>query len=73
MELVPGEVVPPPGRQPEVRPAATSASDRADGRRRYEVTIDGWVLSVGLEAAARAALRERAAKPAAVTGPPAGP
>jgi biotin carboxyl carrier protein len=69
IELDPVEVVPATGRQPEVRSGAASASDRADGRRRYEVTIDGWVFSVGLESAARAALRERAAHAAEVTGP----
>ena len=36
------------------------AEDRAAGRRRYEVTIDGWVIVVTLESAERAALRERA-------------
>ncbi len=57
------------GRQPEVRPAAPSRSDRTDGRRRYETTVDGWVLSVGVESANRATLRERAAKAAAAGGP----
>jgi len=69
LEIVPGELAPATHRHPEVRPAVTSASDRLDGRRRYEVTIDGWVFSVGVESAARAALRDRATQAAAATGP----
>jgi biotin carboxyl carrier protein len=57
------------GRQPEVRTATPTPSDRADGRRRYEVTVDGWVFSVGVESASRAILRERATQAAAATGP----
>jgi biotin carboxyl carrier protein len=56
-------------RSPEVRRAAVSAADRADGRRRYEVTVDGWVLGVSVESASRAALRERATQAAAASGP----
>ena len=69
VEVVPSELAPATHRHPEVRPAAISSSDRLDGRRRYEVTIDGWVFSVAVESAARAALRDRAAQVAAVTGP----
>lgn len=57
------------GRQPEVRTAAPTSTDRADGRRRYEVTVDGWVFSIGVEAASRAILRERATQAAAASGP----
>jgi biotin carboxyl carrier protein len=70
VDVQPGDVpTAPAGRAPEVRVAAPSRSDRADGRRRYEVTVDGWVLSVGVESAGRATLRERAAKAAAAGGP----
>ena len=69
VEVAPSDLAPASHRHPEVRPAATSASDRIDGRRRYEVTIDGWVFSVGVESAARAALRDRAMQAAAATGP----
>ena len=33
------------------------------------MTVDGWVLSVGVESASRAMLRERATQAAAATGP----
>jgi biotin carboxyl carrier protein len=69
VDVAPDAAGPSQHREPEVRRAALSASDRADGRRRYEVTVDGWVLSVGVESAARAALRERATQAAAATGP----
>jgi biotin carboxyl carrier protein len=39
--------------------------DVAAGRRRFEVTVDGWVVVVSAEPAERAALRERALR----TGP----
>ncbi len=44
----------------DVRLAPALPDDAAAGRRRYEVTVDGWVISVSAEPAARAALRERA-------------
>jgi oxaloacetate decarboxylase alpha subunit len=69
VEVVPSDLPAQAGRVPEVRPSPASASDRTDGRRRYEVTVDGWVLSVGVESASRAALRDRAAQAAAATGP----
>ncbi|MFO1538827.1 MAG: acetyl-CoA carboxylase biotin carboxyl carrier protein subunit [Chloroflexota bacterium] len=56
-------------RLPEVRAIAPSARERADGRRRYEVTVDGWVFVVTAEPAARAELRARAARAAAASGP----
>ncbi len=56
------------GRRPEVRAMPPTAADRADGRRRWEVTVDGWVFSVGVESARRAILRERASQSAAVGG-----
>lgn len=69
VDVAPGDVPAAAHREPEVRAAALSASDRTDGRRRYEVTVDGWVFSVGVESAARATLRERATQAAAATGP----
>lgn len=45
---------------PEVRALQPSPEERAAGQSRYEVTIDGWVLQVRAEPAARAELRERA-------------
>jgi biotin carboxyl carrier protein len=55
------------GFPPEVRPIAQTAEERSAGQARYEVTIDGWVLEVRVEPAARAALRERARRDAAAT------
>lgn len=52
---------------PEVRSVAPTAEERSAGQARYEVTIDGWVLAVRVEPAARAALRERARRGAAAT------
>jgi len=69
VDVTPGEIAPAAHREPVVHAAAVSASDRTDGRRRYEVTIDGWVFSVGVESAARATLRERATQAAAAIGP----
>jgi biotin carboxyl carrier protein len=43
-----------------VRPAAALPDDAASGRRRFEVTVDGWVITVAAEPAARAGLRDRA-------------
>jgi biotin carboxyl carrier protein len=43
-----------------VRPAPALPEDAAAGRQRYDVTVDGWVIAVSAELAARAALRERA-------------
>jgi biotin carboxyl carrier protein len=44
----------------EVRSLPPIGDDLAAGRRRHEVTIDGWVITVTAEPAARAELRERA-------------
>ena len=51
----------------EVRTVAPTAAERTTGQAHYEVTIDGWVLDVLVEPAARAALRERARRGAATT------
>ena len=48
------------GRGVEVRTVAASEDDRAAGVRRFEATVDGWVLEVAVESASRAILRERA-------------
>ncbi|MCY7419137.1 MAG: biotin/lipoyl-binding protein [Chloroflexi bacterium] len=45
-----------------------TAADVATGRARYEVTVDGWVIVVTVESAARATLRERATRLAGATG-----
>lgn len=56
---------------PEVRPLPSTPEDRAAGIRRYEVTVDGWVLAVAVESAVRARLFERA-RQAAQAGRPLG-
>jgi biotin carboxyl carrier protein len=43
-----------------VRERGVAAQDRAAGIRRFEVTVDGWVLTASVESATRARLRERA-------------
>jgi biotin carboxyl carrier protein len=43
-----------------VRVASALDGDAPAGRRRFEVTVDGWVISVSAEPAGRAALRARA-------------
>ena len=43
---------------------APRADDRAAGRRRFEVVVDGWRFEVLTESAERATLRERAARTA---------
>jgi biotin carboxyl carrier protein len=48
------------GQADGVRPADGLPDDAPAGRRRYEVTVDGWVIAVSAEPAARASLRERA-------------
>jgi len=42
-----------------------SPNDRATGRRRYEVVVDGWRFEVTVEGAARAELRDKALRAAA--------
>lgn len=59
-QRAPDEIGEAHARGPEVRELARSAEDRAVGVRRYEASVDGWVLSVAVEPAARALLRERA-------------
>jgi biotin carboxyl carrier protein len=57
MELTPGGGA---GSHPPVRPAPSLPEDAAAGRRRFEVSVDGWVIAVSAEPGAQAALRERA-------------
>jgi len=47
-----------------VSPLPGSAANAVLGRRGYEVVVDGWRFVVTVEPAARAALRERAARAA---------
>ena len=54
-----------PGSGELVTSLASSAADRADGVRRYEVVVDGWLFEATVEPAARAELKERVAKQAA--------
>ena len=48
-----------------IMPIAPTADDRANGRRRYEVVVDGWRFEVTAESAAKAELRDRALRAAA--------
>ena len=48
-----------------VTPLASTKDDRAQGLRRFEVVVDGWVFDVSTESASRAELRDRVAKQAA--------
>jgi biotin carboxyl carrier protein len=52
---------------PEVRPLRPSATERAAGQTRYEVTVDGWVFQVRVEPALQADLRDRAGRAASAT------
>jgi len=51
-----------PGEHVSVLPARVD--DAASGRRSYEIVVDGWRFTAGVEPAARAVLRERAARAA---------
>lgn len=55
----------PPGRGEQVRALPIAAGDRADGIRRFEVVVDGWMFEVATEPAVRAELRDRVARSAA--------
>jgi biotin carboxyl carrier protein len=63
---------PPAGRGEIVTPLAVDAADRAEGRRAWEVVVDGWRFEVVTEPASRAELRDRAARAAAEHHPSAG-
>jgi biotin carboxyl carrier protein len=55
----------PAGRGEAVRPLPASAEDRSEGRARLEVVVGGWRFEATVESAARAELRDRAARDAA--------
>ncbi len=56
----------PQGRGESVRLLSASAEDRSEGRTRLEVVVGGWRFEVSVESAARAELRDRAARDAAI-------
>lgn len=60
----PGDL-PAPGTVRELTPLP---GDPAAGRRRFEVTVDGWVIEVSAEPAGRAALRDQALRAGGGTG-----
>ena len=53
------------GRGERITPIPSSAHERADGVRRFEVVVDGWLFDVTTEPAGRAELRQRVASQAA--------
>jgi pyruvate carboxylase subunit B len=54
--------LPAAGSQGAVRELPVTPSERAAGMRRFEVSVDGWMLRATVEPEARARLRERAAQ-----------
>lgn len=56
----PDQLGPPDRRDPQVRELPRTAHDRAVGVRRYQTTVEGWVIEVHVEDETRALLRERA-------------
>ena len=56
---------PDPGRGESVTTIASTNQERADGVRRFEVVVNGWLFDVSTEPARRAELRERVAIQAA--------
>ena len=55
----------PAGRGEAVTQIPPTAEERADGVRRFEIVVNGWLFDVSTEPARRAELRERVAKQAA--------
>ena len=55
----------PAGRGESVRLLPTNAEDRSEGRTRLEVVVGGWRFEAVVESAARAELKDRAAREAA--------
>ncbi|HUP82714.1 MAG TPA: acetyl-CoA carboxylase biotin carboxyl carrier protein subunit [Candidatus Limnocylindria bacterium] len=55
----------PAGRGESVRRLPASAEDRSEGRTRLEVVVGGWRFEATVESAARAELKDRAARDAA--------
>jgi biotin carboxyl carrier protein len=56
------ELAPDPVSRPVVREMPVAAAARAAGVRRFEVTVDGWMLRATVELEERASLRARAAQ-----------
>src|SRR5687767_438918 len=52
----------PMGRTHIVTPVPTSATERVEGIRRFEVVVDGWRFEVTTEPQARAELRDQASR-----------
>jgi biotin carboxyl carrier protein len=55
----------PAGSGESVRPLPVTAEDRSEGRTRLEVVVGGWRFEAIVESAARAELKDRAARDAA--------
>jgi biotin carboxyl carrier protein len=55
----------PAGRGESVRSLPVTAADRSEGRTRLEVVVGGWRFEATVESAARAELKDRAAREAA--------
>ena len=55
----------PAGRGESVRRLPASTEDRSEGRTRLEVVVGGWRFEASVESAARAELKDRAARDAA--------
>lgn len=51
-----------------IRAVEGSAVDLIEGRRRFEVTVDGWLMNASIEPSLAAALRERASRAAIQMG-----
>lgn len=56
----------PAGRGESVRRLRLTTEDRAEGRTRLEVVVGGWRFEATVESAARAELRDRALRDAAI-------
>ena len=67
VELDPTEVA--PDRAAWLSALRPTDVDRVEGRRRFEVVVDGWRFEVAVEPAALAVLRERARRGAAGSRP----
>jgi biotin carboxyl carrier protein len=60
-----GRTFAPAGRGESVRGLPTTAEDRSEGRTRFEAVVGGWRFEATVESAARAELKDRAARDAA--------
>ncbi len=58
----------PPQRGEMIAALRATADDRAEGRQRREIIVDGWRFEATIESASRAELRERALRAAAEHG-----